>query len=127
MSRYVVRFLKNVVGGDHREVKGCLRWFEIEAEEEIDRRRDGEKEVAQETDHLSVWSLHADRIEVRRADSLVRHATAFHPSRLRRASGITIGALALGLSGTGMSGVEARGFVGALLAAPDYGYPPICQ
>ena len=67
MSRYVVRFLKNVVGGDHREVEGCLRWFEIEAEEESTAVEMAKRKFC-ETDHLSVWSLHADRIEVRHAD-----------------------------------------------------------
>jgi hypothetical protein len=34
MSRYVVRFLKNVVGDDHLEVEACLQRFEIEAQDE---------------------------------------------------------------------------------------------
>ena len=67
MNRYVVRFMKKVVGGDHRDVEACQRWFEIEAQDESTAVEMAKRKFC-ETDHLLVWSLHADRIQVSHAD-----------------------------------------------------------
>ena len=67
MSRYVVKFMKKVIGGDHHEVEVCQRWFEIEAKDKSTAAEIAKTKFC-ETDHLTVWSVHADRIQVANAD-----------------------------------------------------------
>ena len=67
MSRFVVRFMKDVLGGNGRAMEICQRSLEIDAScegdaTELAKIRFCEKEV------LGHWSLHADRIQVRPAD-----------------------------------------------------------
>jgi hypothetical protein len=67
MSRYVVRFFKNVVGGRGHEVEACQRWFEIEAADKSAAVEIAKREFC-ESGHLLVWSVRADRIQVVEAD-----------------------------------------------------------
>ncbi len=67
MKRYLVRFMKRVVGGDGHDVELCQRWFEIDAATEADAIECAKvKFCAMES--LKDWSLHADRIQVNDAD-----------------------------------------------------------
>jgi hypothetical protein len=67
MSRYVVKFMKNVVGGDHHEVEVCQRLFEIEAQDKSTAIEIAKRKFC-EVEHLSAWSIHADRIQAAKAD-----------------------------------------------------------
>jgi hypothetical protein len=67
MSRFVVRFMKDVLGENGREREICQRSLEVDASNEglaveLAKRKFCETEV------LCEWSLHADRIQVRAAD-----------------------------------------------------------
>lgn len=67
MSRYVVRFLKDVLGenGRHREV--CQSTLEVDASNE-GAAAELAKQKFCEAQALRDWSLHADRIHIRAAD-----------------------------------------------------------
>ena len=67
MSRFVVRFMKDVLGGYGRETEICQSTIEIDAANEGDARELAKKKFC-ESQSLCDWSLHADRIEVRSAD-----------------------------------------------------------
>jgi hypothetical protein len=67
MSRFVVRFMKDVLGENGRQAEICQRSLEIDASNEgqateLAKLRFCEREA------LGHWSLHADRIQVRQAD-----------------------------------------------------------
>jgi hypothetical protein len=67
MSRYVARFMKDVLGANGHETEICQRSLEIEA---------GNKTLAAdlaklrfcETENVKDWSLHADRVHVTDAE-----------------------------------------------------------
>ena len=63
MKRYVVRFLKDVVGGDMREHDVCQSWFEVEADDEAAAARIAEQRFC-EAQNIADWRFHADRVEV---------------------------------------------------------------
>ena len=67
MSRFIVRFMKNVLGTNGRQAEICQSCVEVDAVNET-----GAEEVAKksfcESEELTSWSVHADRIEVRAAD-----------------------------------------------------------
>jgi hypothetical protein len=67
MSRFVVRFMKDVLGQNGRQAEICQRSLEVDASNE-----GAAAELAKlkfcETEALCDWSLHADRIHVRQAD-----------------------------------------------------------
>jgi hypothetical protein len=67
MSRFVVRFMKDVLGGNGREAEICQSSLEIDAANEGDARELAKKMFC-ETQSLCDWSLHADRIQVKTAD-----------------------------------------------------------
>lgn len=67
MSRFVVRFMKDVLGGNGREAEICQSSLEIDAANEGDATELAKKMFC-ETQSLCDWSLHADRIHVRTAD-----------------------------------------------------------
>jgi hypothetical protein len=67
MSRFVVRFMKDVLGENGREVEICQRILEVDAADE-GRAAELAKKKFCETEALRHWSLHADRIQVRQAD-----------------------------------------------------------
>jgi hypothetical protein len=66
MSRFVVRFMKDVLGNG-REVEICQRILEVDATDE-GRATELAKKKFCEAEALRHWSLHADRIQVRQAD-----------------------------------------------------------
>jgi hypothetical protein len=67
MSRYLVLFMKDVLGDNGREQEICQSSLEIEAANEGDARELAKKKFC-EAQSLCEWSLHADRIEVKAAD-----------------------------------------------------------
>ena len=67
MSRYVVRFMKNVLGENGRESDVCQCTLEVDASNE-DHATELAKKMFCEAQELRDWSLHADRIHVQQAD-----------------------------------------------------------
>jgi hypothetical protein len=67
MSRYVVRFLKDVLGENGRECEVCQGTMEVDASNEGQATELAKRKFC-ETQALRDWSLHADRIHVRSAD-----------------------------------------------------------
>lgn len=67
MSRFVVRFLKDVLGENGRESEVCQGTLEVDA---ADREQAAElaKKKFCEAQALHHWSLHADRIDIEAAD-----------------------------------------------------------
>jgi hypothetical protein len=64
MSRYVVFFMKDVLGGNGREIEICQRSLEVDALNE-GQAAELAKQKFCESERLCEWSLHADRIQVR--------------------------------------------------------------
>jgi hypothetical protein len=67
MARFVVRFLKDVLGENGHEAEICQCYLEIEAANRIEavelaKMKFCEKEI------LTDWSLHADRVQVTEAE-----------------------------------------------------------
>jgi len=67
MSRYVVRFMKDVLGENGHELEVCQSLLEIDASDageatEVAKRRFCESQA------LCDWSLHADRIHIQAAE-----------------------------------------------------------
>jgi hypothetical protein len=67
MSRYVVRFMKDVLGENGRQAEICQSSMEIDAENKLDATEMAKRNFCG-TQKLSDWSLHADRIQVSDAD-----------------------------------------------------------
>jgi hypothetical protein len=67
MSRFVVRFMKDVLGENGREMEICQSSLEIEALDEGDARELAKRAFC-EKQSLCDWSLHADRIQIKAAD-----------------------------------------------------------
>ena len=67
MSRYVVRFMKDVLGDYGRQREVCQGTLEIDASDEGEAREQAKLRFCKEQ-ALRHWSLHADRIHVRAAD-----------------------------------------------------------
>ncbi len=67
MSRFVVRFMKDVLGENGRETEICQSSLEIDAANESDAKELAKRKFC-ETQSLCDWSLHADRIQVKAAD-----------------------------------------------------------
>jgi hypothetical protein len=67
MSRFVVRFMKDVLGNNGREIEICQRSLEVDASTEGQATELAKKRFC-ETEALCDWSLHADRIQVRESD-----------------------------------------------------------
>jgi hypothetical protein len=67
MSRFVVRFMKDVIGDNGHCAEICQRALEIDAADETVA---GElaKQTFCTTESVAHWSLHADRILVKQAD-----------------------------------------------------------
>ena len=61
MSRYVVHFMKDVLGGNGRQIEICQRSLMVDAVSE-DQATELAKQKFCETERLCEWSLHADRI-----------------------------------------------------------------
>lgn len=67
MSRFIVRFMKDVLGGNGREIEICQSSLEVDASTEGQAAELAKKKFC-ETEALCHWSLHADRIQVREAN-----------------------------------------------------------
>jgi hypothetical protein len=67
MSRFVVRFMKDVLGYNGREIEICQSSLEVDASTESQATELAKKKFC-ETEALCEWSLHADRIQVREAE-----------------------------------------------------------
>jgi hypothetical protein len=67
MSRYVVRFMKDVLGENGRQSEICQRSLEVDAANEGQATELAKMKFC-ETEALCEWSLHADRIQVKEAD-----------------------------------------------------------
>ncbi len=67
MSWFVVRFMKDVLGENGRQCEVCQSVVEVEAANETQAAEIAKQKFCQ-TQHLSDWSLHADRINVKAAD-----------------------------------------------------------
>lgn len=67
MPRYVVRFVKDVLGENGRERAICQSSMEIDAENKLEATEVAKKNFCG-AQLLADWSLHADRIQVLDAD-----------------------------------------------------------
>jgi hypothetical protein len=67
MSRFVVRFMKHVLGENGREAEICQGALEVNASNEGQATELAKKQFC-EAQALHHWSLHADRIQVIAAD-----------------------------------------------------------
>jgi hypothetical protein len=67
MPRYVIHFMKNVLGENGREAEICQRTLEIDASSE-GQATDLAKKRFCELQALRDWSLHADRIQIQAGD-----------------------------------------------------------
>lgn len=67
MSRYIVHFMKNVLGDNGRELEVCQSRLEIDAASEGHATELAKRKFC-EAQALCDWSLHADRIKVNAAD-----------------------------------------------------------
>jgi hypothetical protein len=63
MSRYVVHFMKDVLGGNGRQIEICQRTLEVDAASEGQATELAKLKFC-ESERLCEWSLHADRIQV---------------------------------------------------------------
>ncbi|ESR23957.1 hypothetical protein [Lutibaculum baratangense] len=63
MRRYLVRFLKDVVGDDMHQREVCQGWYELEANNEKEAAEIGKRRFCQQQE-IGDWSFHADRVEV---------------------------------------------------------------
>ena len=66
MSRYVVLFMKDVLGGNGRASEICQRSLDIDASDECEAAELAKRKFC-ESERLCEWSLHADRVDVRAA------------------------------------------------------------
>jgi hypothetical protein len=67
MARYIVQFMKDVLGENGHEAEICQRSIEIDAADKL-HASDLAKVRFCETERLKEWSLHADRIHVIEAE-----------------------------------------------------------
>ena len=67
MSRFVVRFMKDVLGENGRQAEVCQCSLEIDASSEGQATELAKRKFC-EAQALHHWSLHADRIQVSEAD-----------------------------------------------------------
>ena len=67
MSRFVVRFMKDVLGGNGRETEICQGSLEVDASDESQAAELAKLKFCQ-AQALRDWSLHADRIQIKPAD-----------------------------------------------------------
>ncbi|KIZ37593.1 MULTISPECIES: hypothetical protein [Rhodopseudomonas] len=63
MARYVVRFMKDILGENGRQAEICQSLLEIEAANSGDATELAKKKFC-EKQRVKEWSLHADRVQV---------------------------------------------------------------
>jgi hypothetical protein len=67
MARYVVRFMKDVLGENGRQCEICQGTLEVDALDESEATERAKQKFCKDQ-ALHHWSLHADRIHVKAAD-----------------------------------------------------------
>jgi hypothetical protein len=67
MSRFVVHFMKDVLGDNGRQREVCQSTVEVDALDEGEAAEFAKKRFC-ESQALCHWSLHADRIHIQAAD-----------------------------------------------------------
>jgi hypothetical protein len=67
MARFVVRFLKDVLGENGYEAEICQSYLEIEAASRTEAVEKAKMQFC-EKEILADWSLHADRVQVAEAE-----------------------------------------------------------
>ena len=67
MSRYVVSFMKDVLGDYGRHIEVCQSRLEVDAPSEGEARELAKAKFCK-AERLCEWSLHADRIHIKAAD-----------------------------------------------------------
>ncbi|MGJ5177702.1 hypothetical protein ACQR16_04550 [Bradyrhizobium oligotrophicum] len=67
MSRYVIHFMKDVLGENGRQCEICQGTLEVEADSEGEAAEIAKARFC-EQQALRDWSLHADRMQVKAAD-----------------------------------------------------------
>jgi hypothetical protein len=67
MARYVVRFMKDVLGENGHEAEICQRSVEVDAADKL-HASDLAKIRFCENESVKEWSLHADRLHVTEAE-----------------------------------------------------------
>jgi hypothetical protein len=68
MTRFVVRFVKDVLGDNGCEREICQSSMEIDAIDKLEAAELGKWNFCR-TKHIPDWSLHADRIQVVNSES----------------------------------------------------------
>jgi hypothetical protein len=63
MPRYVVRFMKDILGDNGRHAEICQSLLEVEASNSSDATTIAKQRFC-EMERLKEWSLHADRVQV---------------------------------------------------------------
>jgi hypothetical protein len=63
MSYFVVSFVKDVLGGNGRQIEICQRMMEVDASDESAAKELAKRKFC-ETERLCEWSLRADRIHI---------------------------------------------------------------
>jgi hypothetical protein len=63
MTRYIVRFMKGVLGENGHEAEICQRSMEVEAADEMQASALAKVRFC-ENESVKEWSLHADRVHV---------------------------------------------------------------
>lgn len=63
MTRYIVRFMKDILGENGRHAEICQSLLEVEAKSTGDATEIAKKKFC-ELERLNEWSLHADRVHV---------------------------------------------------------------
>jgi hypothetical protein len=67
MARYIVQFMKDVLGDNGHEAEICQRSMEVEAADKM-HASDLAKVRFCETESVKEWSLRADRVHVTEAE-----------------------------------------------------------
>jgi hypothetical protein len=67
MSRFIISFMKDVLGGNGRQMEICQGSLEVDASNESSATELAKQKFC-EHEALCNWWLHADSIQVRQAD-----------------------------------------------------------
>lgn len=67
MSHFVVSFMKDVLGGNGRQIEVCQRSLEIDAPDEGQAAELAKQQFCK-AERLCEWSLRADRVRIMTAD-----------------------------------------------------------
>jgi hypothetical protein len=67
MSRFVISFMKDVLGDNGRQIEVCQKTLEVDAPSEGEATELAKQRFCK-AERLCEWSLHADRIHIKAAD-----------------------------------------------------------